>query len=90
MAAQSVVRADGACGAFSRRLQGRLGPPHALVATAHEMARPVYHMRKDLLPSHDIGAAEYNHRFRERELQYLQKKATKLGYTLALASPLTP
>ena len=90
MAAQLVVRADGACGAFSRRLQGRLGPPHARVATAQKMARTVYHMRKDRLPSHDIGATEYHHRFRERELQYVQKKAAKLGYTLALASPLTP
>jgi hypothetical protein len=35
--------------------------------------------------THDIGAAEYNQRFRERELQYLQKKTAKLGYTLSLA-----
>jgi hypothetical protein len=49
------------------------------------MARTVYHMLKDRVPYHDIGAAEYNTRFRERELQYLQKKAAKLGYTLSLA-----
>jgi hypothetical protein len=42
-------------------------------------------MLKDRVPSRDIGAAEYNKRFRERELQYLQKKAAKLGYTLSLA-----
>ena len=39
MAAQSVVRADGAFGAFSRRLKGRLGPPQALVATAIRQCR---------------------------------------------------
>jgi len=39
-------------------------------------------MLKERVPYHDIGAAEYNKRFRERELQYLQKKAAKLGYTL--------
>ena len=60
------------------------------VTTAHKMARTVYHMRKDRLPYHDIGAGEYNQRFRERELKYLQKKAAKLGYTLSLASPSTP
>src|SRR5215831_10746005 len=87
MAAQSVVRADCAFGAFYRRLKGRLGPTQALVATAHKMARTVYHMLKDQLPYHDIGATEYNHRFRECELQYLQKKAAKLGYTLSLALP---
>ena len=46
MAAQSVIRADCAFGAFSRRLQGRLGPAQARVATAHTIARPVYHMSK--------------------------------------------
>ena len=58
MAAQSVLRADCALGAFSRRLKGRLGPAQALDATAHNMARTVYHMRKDQVPSADIGAAE--------------------------------
>jgi transposase len=41
MAAQSVLRADCALGAFSRRLKGRLGPAQALVATAQKMARTV-------------------------------------------------
>jgi hypothetical protein len=85
MAAQSVIRADCAFGAFYRRLKGRLGPAQALVATAHKMARTVYHMLKDRVPYHDIGAAEYTKRFRERELKYLQKKAAKLGDKLALA-----
>jgi hypothetical protein len=85
MAAQSVLRAHCALGAFSRRLKGRLGPAQALVATAHTMARTVYHMLKDRVSYTDIGAAEYNKRFREREFQALQKKAAKLGYKLALA-----
>ena len=85
MAAQSVLRADCALGAFYRRLKGRLGPAQALVATAHKIARTVYHMLKERVPYHDIGAAEYNKRFRERELKYLQKKAAKLGYKLSLA-----
>jgi hypothetical protein len=34
---------------------------------------------------HDIGATEYNTRFRERAMQYLQKKTAKLGYTLSPA-----
>jgi transposase len=85
MAAQSVLRADCAFGAFSRRLKGRLGPAQALGATAHKIARTVYHMLQERVPYHDIGAAEYHQRFRERELQYLQKKAAKLGYKLSLA-----
>jgi transposase len=81
MAAQAVIRSHCACGACYRRLQGRLGPAQALVATAHKMARTVYHMLQERVPYHDIGAAAYNQRFRERELKYLQKKAAKLGYT---------
>jgi hypothetical protein len=57
-AAPAVLRADCALGAFYRRLTGRLGPAQALVATAHKMARTGYHMRKDCVPSHDLGAAE--------------------------------
>ena len=83
MAAQSVGRSHCALGAFYRRLQGRLGPAQALVATAHKIARTVYHMLKDQVPYYDIGAAEYNQRFREREMHYLQKKAAKLGYKLS-------
>ncbi len=85
MAAQSVLRSHGALGAFDQRLQGRLGPAQALVATAHKIARTVYNMLKERVPYPDIGAVEYNQRFREREIQYLQKKAAKLGYTLSPA-----
>ena len=85
MAAQSVSRSHCAFGAFYRRMKGRLGPAQALVATAHKIARTVYHMLKNRVQYHDIGAAEYNQQFREREMRYLQKKAAKLGYTLSPA-----
>jgi hypothetical protein len=41
MAAQAVTRSPCACGACSRRRTGRRGPAPALVATAHQSARPV-------------------------------------------------
>jgi hypothetical protein len=85
-AAPSVTRSHGAFGAFSRRLTGRLGPAQALVATAHKIARPVAHLLTHRGPSHAIGAAEYRQRCRERERQYLPKKAATLGYTRAPVS----
>ena len=85
MAAPSVSRSHCAFGAFYRRMKGRLGPAQALVATAHKIARTVYHMLKNRVQYHDIGAAEYTHRFREREMHYLQMKAAKLGYKLSPA-----
>ena len=42
---------------------------HAMMA-CHKIARTAYHMLKDQVPYYAIGAAEYNQRFRERELQY--------------------
>ena len=85
MAAQSVSRSPWALGACSRRMQGRLGPAQALVATAHKIARTVSHLLKPRRQYHDIGAAEYTQRFREREIYYLQKKAAQLGSTISPA-----
>jgi hypothetical protein len=66
-------------------MTGRRGPAQALVATAHTLARTVYHLRKNRGQYHDIGAAESTHRFREREMHSLQKQAAKLGYPLSPA-----
>ena len=53
MAPQSVLRADCAFGAFSRRLTWHLSPAQALVTTAHTIARTVYRLRKGRVPYHD-------------------------------------
>jgi transposase len=81
-AAASVSRSQCAFGAYYRRKKAHLGPMPALVATAHKIARTVYHMLKYHVAYHDIGAAAYDRTQQERELAYLKKKAAKLGYTL--------
>jgi len=81
-AAASVIRADCAFGAFYRRLKSRLGPAQAVVATAHKIARTVYHMLKFQLEYQTISAGEYENQFREREIRYLHRKAAKLGFSL--------
>jgi transposase len=43
-AALSVARSDSAFGASFRSMRARLGPPQAIVATAHQIARVVYHL----------------------------------------------
>ena len=77
-AAATIVRANCAFGAFYRRLKSRLGPEQANVATAHKMARVVYHMLKFHIEYQTITAGEYDQRFREREIKYLERKATRL------------
>jgi transposase len=86
-AANSVMRADCAFGAFYRRLKARLGPAQAIVATAHKIARVVYKMLKCKLEYQTVSAQEYDTRFRERDLKYLQRKAARLGLTLSPVQP---
>ena len=44
MAAQAVSRTDTALGAYYRSMRARKGPQQAIVATAHKLARTVYHL----------------------------------------------
>jgi len=81
-AAASVTRSQSAFGAFYRRKRAQLGPLQALVATAHKIARTVYHILKDHQPYQDLGAAEYEKKHAERELAALRRRAAKLGFTL--------
>jgi transposase len=82
MAAQSAGRGNSALGAFYRRLRARLGPEQATVATAHKLARIVYHMLKQRQPYHPTSAADYDEHQQQRELKSLQRRATMLGLTL--------
>lgn len=82
-AAASLARSHTALGAFYRRLKARLGPAQAQVATAHKLARIVYHLLKFKVEYQSMSAQEYEQQFREREIRYLQRKAARLGFTLS-------
>ena len=64
-------------------MRARLGPRQAIVATAHKIARTVYQLLKTGEPYQEQSAAEYDHKRRERERKHLERRAQKLGYTLA-------
>jgi hypothetical protein len=82
MAAQAVGRTDTALGAYYRRMRAKFGPERAIVATAHKIARLVYHMLKYRETYQDIGREEYERRVHQRQIAQLQRKAAKLGFTL--------
>lgn len=82
MAAGSVMRADCACGAFYRRQNARLGPAQAAVATAHLIARMVYRMLKYQVEYEPLSVQEYENHYREQQIKYLKKKASKFGFQL--------
>lgn len=82
-AAQSVSRSDSAIGAFYRAMRARKGPQQATVATAHKIARIVYHLLKHGEAYEAESAETYDRNRQERELRALTRRANKLGYTLA-------
>lgn len=82
LAAPAVSRSHNSLGAFYRRMRARLGPQSAMVATAHKLARLVYHRRIHRTPFRDGSAADDEQRARERDIVALRQKATRLGVTL--------
>ncbi len=85
-AAQSVAQSDSSYGAYYRAMRARLGPKQAIVATAHKIARTVYHLLKMREAYREESAEEYDRKRRERELKHLTRRAQKLGYTLTAVS----
>jgi transposase len=81
-AATSVARGPSAFGAYYRRKRAQGGPLFAQVATAHKIARTVYHLLKYRTDYVDIGAEEFFLKQRERDVNTLRKRAAKLGFTL--------
>jgi transposase len=82
LAAQAAGRSHSGLGAFYRRMRARLGPKSAIVATAHKIARIVYHLLKHRTPFCDLSPEEYTQRSRAREIAAMRKKAARLGLTL--------
>lgn len=82
MAAQSLHHSKSALGDFYRRMRAKHGSPSAIVATAHKLARIIYHMLKYQEEYKDPGEQYYQEKYQKRTLRNLQQKAKKLGYQL--------
>ena len=82
IAAQSLERSVSAMGAFFRRMKARLGPPAAITAAAHRMARTIYAMLRHGQSYVDVGQAAYEQQFRQRMLKNLRRQAAKLGLSV--------
>jgi transposase len=89
-AAQSVAQSDSSFGAYYRAMRTRLGPKQAIVATAHKIARTVYHLLRTHEPYREESGNEYERKRRERELKHLARRAQKLGYALTAVPDRTP
>jgi len=87
MAAVTLLRSRTYLGAQYRRLRTKLGAPKAITAMAHRLARLVYRMLKYGQHYLDKGAEYYEHRYRRQQIEFLTKKAAKLGFQIRLAQP---
>jgi transposase len=85
MAAVTLMRSRTYLGAQYRRLRTKLGAPKAITAMAHRLARLVYRMLKYGQQYVDKGAEYYEHRYRRQQIEFLKKKASKLGFRITLA-----
>ena len=83
MAAQAVSRSQTALGAFYRRIRARAGPERAVTATAHKLARIIYHLLKEHEPYAPLAAEAYEQQQRDRAVRQLERRAARLGFTLA-------
>jgi len=83
LAAQTLHHRDSHLGAFYRRMRAKLGAPKAITATAHKLARIVYHLLKTGQPYDESVFAEAERKHQERRLRHLRHEAALLGFTLA-------
>jgi transposase len=84
-AAQAVSRSHHGLRAYYRRMRARQGPQAASAATAHQVARIVYHLLTPRTPFRDRSAEDDEQRARERDLAHWRQRAAKLGLTLVEA-----
>ena len=87
LAAWSLVRSKSYLGAYLRRQRSRLGAPKAITATAHKLARVVYHLVR-------FGAAyvkqtedAFADQVRARADRAFRRRAKELGYEVTKVEP---
>lgn len=90
MCAQSLFNSKSALGAYARRMRARCDSRIAITATAHKLARLIYRLLKYGEEYIDIGAEQYETRFRAGMLKALERKAHRLGFQLVASGVLVP
>jgi hypothetical protein len=82
MATQGLHRSDSFLGDYFRRMKARMGAPKAMTATAHKLARIVYHM---VTTQQEYDATVFQQQELRRRLQKsarLYAQARELGFHL--------
>jgi len=82
MGANSLCRAQGYFGEFFRRMRARLGTAQAVTATAHKIARVLYHVLITKQPYNETIFHRLDEQAHQRAEARLRKHAASLGLQL--------
>ena len=87
MATQSLHRSDSCLGDYFRRMKARMGTPKAMTATAHKLARIVYHMVTSQQPYDTTIFQQQEERRTLQKSLRLRTMARDLGFQLVPVVP---
>jgi transposase len=82
LGAHCLYHAKNYLGEFYRKMKWRLGAPEAITATAHKLARIVYHLLSTKQPYSESVLAKCDQQTNVRAEMRLRKQAANFGYTL--------
>jgi transposase len=85
--AQTLARSRSHMGNFYRRMRARLGAPHAITATAHKLARIVYHLISTGQDYDETVFLKEDRKQAIRNENRIRKQAKTMGFLLV---PITP
>jgi len=85
LAAQSLSRSQSVLGRFFRRMRAKFGAPKAITATAHKLARIVYHLITTRQPYQESRLAAADAAHRRHSESRLRAQARALGFQLVPA-----
>jgi transposase len=83
LGAHCLYHAQNYLGDFYRKMKWRLGAPAAITATAHKLARIIYHMLSTSDPYSEEAFTRWDQQASIRAEKRLRKQAAELGFQLA-------
>jgi transposase len=86
----SLCHAKGYFGEFFRRMRAKLGTAQAVTATAHKIARILYHVLLTKQPHAETLFHRYDQDAQQRAETRLRKQAAVLGFQLIPNTDVTP
>jgi hypothetical protein len=86
MGAHSLHHAKDYLGEFFRRITRKLGKPQAITATAHKLARIIFHLLSTKEPYNESVFHRYEEASLKRAEFRLRRQAAQLGFQIVPAA----